>query len=250
MKANLALAGYYYAGKMDLVYPLTEESIRISEESGDIYSKAWAYTIHGASCYGKGLLTEAEKYLLMGGEYCEKINLISLHYFTKFNLGEIYFDTRDFSKSKQCYEKSSLLLDSIRIYLSWSNLGKVGLARSKVMNKEKDVNLESLYAHSRNNKMKVTEGWIQRYIGEILLHIDDQHLSEAEHWIQKALEADQRNRMMFHLGKDHALYADWFKKKGDIQGVKEQLTKAIDLFKECGADGSVTKTEQELASLT
>ena len=45
--------------------------------------------------------------------------------------------------------------------------------------------------------------------------MDDQNISEAEHWIQKAIEADQRNRMMFYLGKDHALYADWFKKKGD-----------------------------------
>ena len=77
----------------------------------------------------------------------------------------------------------------------------MGLARSKVMNKEKDVDLESLYAHSRNNKVKVIEGYIPRYIGEILLNIDDQHISEAEHWIQKAIEADQRNRMMFHLGK-------------------------------------------------
>ena len=49
---------------------------------------------------------------------------------------------------------------------------------------------------------------------------------------------------------DHAFYADWFKKKGDIQGTKEQLTKSIDIFKECGADGWVTRTQQELVSLT
>jgi len=74
---------------------------------------------------------------------------------------------------------------------------KVGSARSKVMNNEKDANLESLYVHLRNNKIKVLEGLIQRYIGEILLNIDDKHISEAEHWIQKAIETDQRNRMMF-----------------------------------------------------
>ncbi len=68
------------------------------------------------------------------------------------------------------------------------------------------MDLETLYVHSRNNKVKAAEGWTQRCIGEILLNIDDQHISEAEHWIQKAIEADQRNRMMFHLGKDYALY--------------------------------------------
>jgi len=115
------------------------------------------------------------------------------------------------------------------------------------MNKEKDVNLESLYAHSRNNKVKAAEGWVARCIGEILLNIDDQHLSEAEHWIQKAIEADQRNRMMFHLGKDYALYADFFKRKGDRLKAQENLGKAIEILKECGADGWVEKYEKVLA---
>ncbi len=130
-----------------------------------------------------------------------------------------------------------------------ANVGKVGLVRSKVLNKEKDMDLESLYVHSRSNKVRAFEGWVQRYIGEILLNIDDQHLSEAEHWVQKAIEADQRNRMMFHLGKDYALYADLFKRKGDRLKAKENLGKAIEIFQECGADGWVEKYEKELARL-
>ncbi|MDD1778392.1 MAG: hypothetical protein LUQ65_09525, partial [Candidatus Helarchaeota archaeon] len=111
-------------------------------------------------------------------------------------------------------------------------------------------NLESLYVHSRNNKIKVLEGWIQRYIGEILLNIDDKHISEAEHWIQKAIEADQRNRMMFHLGHDYTLYADLFIGKGDRLKAQENLDKAIEIFKECGADGWVEKAEKELATIS
>jgi len=60
---------------------------------------------------------------------------------------------------------------------------------------------------------------------------------------------DAMHGIPWYLGKDYALYADWFKKKGDIQGAKEQLTKAIDLFRECGADGWVTRTEKTLADL-
>ena len=56
--------------------------------------------------------------------------------------------------------------------------------------------------------------------------------------------------MRWQLAQDHAFYAEWFKKKGDRTGAREQLTKAIDIFRECGADGWVTRTEQELASLT
>jgi hypothetical protein len=53
----------------------------------------------------------------------------------------------------------------------------------------------------------------------------------------------------WNLARDQALYADWFKKRSDITKAKEQLTKAIDLFRECGAHGWVTKMEQKLASL-
>jgi tetratricopeptide (TPR) repeat protein len=98
-------------------------------------------------------------------------------------------------------------------------------------------------------RLSVPEGWIQRYIGEILLNIDDQYLSEAEHWIQKAIEANQRNRMMFHLGQDYALYADLFKRKGDRLKACENLGKAIEILKECGADGWVEKYEKVLAAL-
>jgi hypothetical protein len=107
-----------------------------------------------------------------------------------------------------------------------------------------------LYILSRNSKIKVNQGWIQRYIGEILLNIDDQHISEAEHWIQKAIGADQTNGMIFHLGRDYALYADLFKRKSDRLKARENLGKAIEILKECGADGWVEKAERELVALS
>lgn len=48
---------------------------------------------------------------------------------------------------------------------------------------------------------------------------------------------------------DYACYANWFKKRGDIQGAKEQFTRAIDFFRECGADGWVSRTEKTLAEI-
>ena len=249
-KSSLAYFSYYHHGKIDLQFKTSCEALRISEESGDIYSKAIARVSHGIACYGKGLQEEAENHLLKGIEFCEKINFHSWNGGARFHVAEIYFEMGDFKKSKEQYEKASWVLEQNRLFPSWTNLGKVGVARSKLMKKEKDVNLETLYAHLRDNKTRATEGWIQRYTGEILLNIDDQHISEAEHWIQKAIEADQRNRMMFHLGKDHALYADLFKRKGDRSKARETLGKAIEIFKECGADGWVEKYEKELATLS
>jgi tetratricopeptide (TPR) repeat protein len=202
------------------------------------------------SCFGKGLLEEAEKYFLKGLNFSERINLHSWNAIARIFLGRIYFETGDFPRSKEHYEKGSWILDHNRLWPSMANVGKVGLVRSKVLNKEKDMDLESLYVHSRNNKVRAFEGWIQRYIGEILLNIDDQHLSEAENWIQKAIEADRRNRMMFHLGKDYALYAELFKRKGNRDKTRDNLGRAREIFKECGADGWEEKYEKELALIS
>jgi len=248
-KSNLAYFSHWYHGKIDLQFKTSKEGLQIAEESGDIYSKAIAYSSHGTSCYGKGLLEEAEKYLLKGFEFCERISFSAWDAANQYQLGDTYFEMGYFQRSKEHFKKGIWAFERNRLWPSWVGWGKVALTRSKLMNKEKSVDLESLYTCSRNNKVKAAEGWIQRYIGEILLNIDDQHISEAEQWIQKAIETDQKNRMMFHLGKDYALYADLFKRKGDRLIAREDLGKAIDLFKECGADGWVTKYEKELASL-
>jgi tetratricopeptide (TPR) repeat protein len=250
LKSNLALLCYYFSGKVHLGFQISTEAVDIAEESGDIYSKAVAYVIHGILHLGKGFLEDAEKYILKGLEFCGMINLHFWDFAARFNLGETYFQMGDFSKSKEHYEKGSWVLEHNRMLPSWANLLKVGAARSNVMEKMRDVDLESLYAYSRNNKVKVIEGYILRYIGEILLNLDDQNISESEYWIQKAIEADQKNRMMFHLGKDYALYAELLNRKDDRLKARENLGKAIELFKGCGADGWVEKAEKELGTLS
>jgi tetratricopeptide (TPR) repeat protein len=250
MKSHLAYFSYYHHGKIDLQFKTTREALSIAEESGDIYSEGMSCVSHGISCFGRRKLEEAEKHLLKGLGFCERINFPSWIALAQFNLGETYIEMGNFPKSKEYYEKVIQILELNQLLPSWANLVKIGFARSKLMNKEEDVHLESLYALSRNNKIKVIEGWTPRYIGEILLNMNDQHLSEAEHWIQKAIEADQRNRMMFHLGKDYALHAELSKRKADRLKARENLGKAIDIFKECGADGWVVKAEKELATLS
>lgn len=98
--------------------------------------------------------------------------------------------------------------------------------------------------------LKVYEGLKARCIGEILLNLDDQHLSEAEDWIKKAIETNKKNDMKWCLANDYALYAELFKRKGDQSKAKENLTKAIEIFKQCGADGFLEKAEEELAALS
>jgi tetratricopeptide (TPR) repeat protein len=249
IKGNLARYCYFYPGKISLGFQSTAEALCAAEESGDIMSKGFVYCSHGISCYGRGLFEEAEKHLLKGIEFCEKLNEKGWNATAHIYLGETYFEMGDLPRSKNYYEKGGFLLEHMHLLPSFVGYTKIGAARSRVVNNEKNVDLESLYTYSRDNKIKATEGWISRGIGGILLNIDDRHMPEAEKWIQKAIEADQRNGMRFFLGTDYAFYAELLKRKRDLLRAHENLAKAIEILKECGADGWVSKYEKEMASI-
>jgi hypothetical protein len=55
--------------------------------------------------------------------------------------------------------------------------------------------------------------------------------------------------MMLHLGKNYALYAFLLNRKDNPSKAKENLRKAIEIFKKCGADGWVDKYRKELTQL-
>jgi tetratricopeptide (TPR) repeat protein len=164
-------------------------------------------------------------------------------------LGKFYFDTQEFEISKKHYKKAISLYRKGNLWPSWVNYWKALLLLAKMMNNEKDINLNEVFQYYKDNKLKLLEGLMQNCICEILLNIDNQHISEAEGWIKKAIEADNRNGTMWNLAQDFALYAELFKRKDDISKARENPGKAIDIFKECGADGWVEKYEKELAAL-
>jgi len=239
LKSNIAGWVYHYQGKVNLEYQTSHDAIHIAEESGDTFSIAFTYGGLSGSCYFKGFLKEAQEASLKATKLDEKIKFLYGNIGAHINLGDTYYEVGEYQKSKIHYSKAIRLLEDNRYHPSWKNLGKIGVVRSKVMNNERDIDLESVYRYEAENKVKLYGSTMQRYISEILLNIDDQHIAEAEEWINKAMETDQINGMMWHLGQDYALYAELFKRKGDKPKAKEKLNKAIEILKECGADGWV-----------
>jgi len=80
---------------------------------------------------------------------------------------------------------------------------------------------------------------MRKYIAEILLSLDGDHLKTTENWIHEAITADQKNGLKFYLGRDYVLAAEIYQRKGDPAKAKVNMNKAIKIFKECGADGWV-----------
>ena len=163
-------------------------------------------------------------------------------------LAEIYLSMGEYEASQKHCQKTVGIMQDNPESRSRINYNKLALLRANFM-MNTNIDLESMYALYDEIKFPVYKSIAQRYIGEILLVLDDNFLSEAEDWIKKGIEFDKRNGMMFYLARDYVLYSELFKRKDDLFQTRENLNKAIDIFKECGADGWVEKYEKELVSL-
>ena len=249
MKSNIGMV-YYWNGKIDLAYKVSNRAEKNAEESGDMYSKACSYTAHGISCYGKGYFQSAVKHLLKAVDFCVRVGNPLWDSISRFNLGDAYLELGEYRVSQSYNNEAVDLLESYDLMPSFSNLCKIASEKSKVRNNEKDIDLESVFQCHKENKYRMLDGWMARYVADILLNIDERHLSEAEHWIKKAIAADSNNDMRWHLGRDYALNAALHKRMGDMTKAKENLGKAIEILKECGADGWVEKYEKEKSAFT
>jgi tetratricopeptide (TPR) repeat protein len=249
MKTHLT-SEYHFYGKVNLGYKASEEALRIAMESGDIYSEFHAEYAFGQSCYYSGFFEEAEEHLLITSDLAERTNMFSIAGLSNYFLGETYFAMGEYKKSEKHYERAVTFYCMVRIFPSFVNLNKMLLAKAKVMRNEDDIDLREILKYHEETKMNLAEAWMESCVGSILLNIDDQHLSEAEDWINKAIETYQKYGMMWDLAQDYALYAELYKRKGDPSKARENLNKAINILKECGADGWVERYEKELASLS
>jgi tetratricopeptide (TPR) repeat protein len=248
MKSHQSFFQFFH-GQVELSYRTGIEALTIAEQSGDIFSRTCAHTYHGVSCYGRGALEQAIGSLSKGADLGERINHAAFLSVAHLFLAETCLEIGDHEVAKIHCREAVELIESGRFLPSWANVNRMGLEKAQALSGEKNVELERLRRHVQGSRVKLYKSWIRRYLGEILLIIDDQHFSEAQHWIEEAIEADRRNQMMFHLGRDYAVYADLFKRKGDKEKARQQLVRAIDIYKDCGADGWVTKAEEELPKL-
>ena len=249
-KSAIAL-NYFLQGKTVLALQVSQEALHAAE-GGDVVAKQLAYTSYGVISYYTGHFPEAEKYLLEALAYSEKAFQLGWAVTAAGYLGWTYYDMGDYDKAKKYHQQCVTLLEDTRILPSWLNCQKLCVINNEILKGEFDLDINRLgalvNAHEKC-RLAMAESFGSHCIAEIFLNIDNQHMSEAEAWIKRSIDFDVKHAIPWYLGKDYTLYADWFKKKGDMQGAKEQLTKAIDLFRKCEADGWVTRTENDLAAI-
>ena len=240
---------YTFMGMIARAYQISEEVLQMAGEIGGMFVEGMALTIHGSSCYYKGLFEDAEAHLLKGLDYCERTTQVVWGPWAPFSLGHMYFDIEKYEKSKNYYQRGLSILKPGKILPSLMKLHEVVLVRAKVLEGGRDVDLSELVRHYKANKFKIFQVWMAGYIGEIFLNIGEEYLSDAEEWIKKAIKNAENYSLKWFLARFYALYAGLFKRKGDQSNARENLSKAIDIFNDCGADGWVQKYENELAAI-
>ncbi len=90
---------------------MSHKALKMAIKSGDIYSKAVAYTLHGASLYFKGENEKAEEYLLKGVTLNSKIGFKFVRALAHFFLGHNYYQTGELHKAKVNYRQTVEILE-------------------------------------------------------------------------------------------------------------------------------------------
>jgi len=240
---------HFYPGNMNEAYRVAKDAIRNAEESGDTYSKAFAYPVLGISYYGKGWLKDAIKAFLKGVALCEKLNLSMWNAIARWIFAEVYFEAGEYQQSLHHYQVTVQLQKHGKAHASWMAVNKIGAEMAALRAGNKDIDMEVLNRYAAEGRYTWAKAWKTRFIAGILLNSDTHHFRKADNWIRKAIQAAEQNHMMWHLAKSRVLYAEFFKRKGDTLKAGKQLSRAIEIFRECGADGWVEKYEKELAAL-
>jgi class 3 adenylate cyclase/tetratricopeptide (TPR) repeat protein len=249
-KSVLSMWNYLHQGRIDLAITAIENSLRVAEKGGDIYAKGLAYSAYGYLSYVKGSFTEAENNLLKGFDLLEKTNQIIFCAWTAGCLGQYYLEKEQFENSKVYFQKAkSILSEKKNIGPSTINKFAVSIAKAKILNGEIDINFSDLFEFYQKNRINLFKGWIAKDIAEILLYSNMEYSTEVEEWIRKAIEADEQNRMRWHLACDYGFYANFFHLKSKHKNAKDNFLKAIAIYEECGADGWAEKYKKKLSEL-
>jgi class 3 adenylate cyclase/tetratricopeptide (TPR) repeat protein len=237
-----------WQGKIEQALNESSECLRIAEETGDLYYQTPASICCGVSSYVKGDFEKAEAYLLQALDFSERTGHYTNWMTACEHIFEVYISKRAYRKAASYFERMIAMLEPMNYRPSEIGLYRVGLAMAKVLDADRNIDIDELMAYRRNIKSSRMRNKCTRYLCDILLNIDAQQ-NRVENWIRRLIEMDKQNSFRFFLAQDHALYAEFYKRHGKRPKAEAHLGKVIDIFTECGASGWAAIYEEKFANL-
>nr|RPH48784.1 MAG: hypothetical protein EHM85_15990 [Desulfobacteraceae bacterium] len=249
VKGTMSTFALSFIGKIDAAYVISGEAVQAGEKCGDAHTKGMAYASHGCACFFKGDFEPAGHFLTDAIDLCSKSGQATWRCWAEFWLANTYYFTRCYKESIHFYDQSISTMREMGQAHSWTFYHKVSLERAILSDGGTTTPAFEPDTYRRENKFKLNEGIIESTIADILIKLDPRFIPEAEAAVQAAIAADERNQTKWYLGQDYAVYSEVCRIKGDMPLARAHLMKAIEIFRECGADGWVEKYEKELTLL-
>jgi tetratricopeptide (TPR) repeat protein len=250
VKGTISAFGLSYQGEINLARKVSDEVLLLAEDCGDAHTKGMAYATHGSVCFHQGDFDRAERFLTEAIDFCLKSGHNIWMAWAMGWLARTYFQIQRYEEAQNFHRECISILNAESFWPSWVGAHEVFLERARVLASRKSVQPSHLAEYYQRNRIKANEGSIASAIAETLMNKEANHLPEAENWLKEAISADKKNGTRWSLGRDYALCAEVDRHKEDEKKARGGLLKAIQIFKECGADGWVRKYEEELASLS
>lgn len=229
-----------------------QSSIRYLEEAQAVFllGSTWA----GLGC-SNNLLGEfetarnqIEKALKIDMDIGMPISL-SMYYWM---LSMVQFDLGDLKKAKNSAEKGLELAQKYkqRHHEGFSNI-MMGKAQAKANISQsaevKELILEGIQILEKlEMRVWFSQGYL--FLGE--LYTDIGQKEKAQIYLKKAETEFKDMDMDYWLGRTNAAYAELHKREGEAPKTADLLNKAIEIMRECGANGWVEKYEKELAVIS
>jgi class 3 adenylate cyclase/tetratricopeptide (TPR) repeat protein len=240
-KAHLAWGGYVSNKDTQTGVQITSEAVKLMQNTQSGYYEGWIYTFQGWCNYIYGSFELSEEILLKAIQSCKQANLLSIRAIANYIIGLIAYHGNQYATSKEYLKEAITLFDKAGVWPSYKDDCEIALNRLMIMNDEKELNLDRLEFLCRRNKVNLLEGTKARRISDILIKMGNCHINEAESWIAKAVEADQRYETIWSLGRDYMTWGKLHSIKEDKKESKSCYDKAIEIMLVCGANGWIDK---------
>ncbi len=249
--AKSAMTAYamLFTGRTDDACNLSQDALQSAELCADAHTKGIAYGAYGAACFFKGDFDKAHQFLSDSIDFCLKANHLALMGWVELWLAYIHFYSQRYKMAILFFKRALATWNNTNHFQPWMPYLKISLERAVISDGGFPATDFDPTICRQENKIKMVAGIIDATIADILINIDHEYVPKAETLVQSAIAADQRNQTTWCLGQDYAVYAEVCRAKGDQAGVKDNLCRAVDIFRECGADGWADFYEIRLRTL-
>ena len=249
-KAAMTAYACLFTGRVEDACNLSKDALHAAEDCADAHTKGIAYGAHGAACFFKGDFDKAQRYLSESVDFCLKANHLALMGWVELWLAHIHYYSQRYTMAILFYKRAVATWTNTNQLQQWLPYLKISLERAIILDGGYPAAEFDPIIYQQKNKNKMAAGIIDATIADILINIDHAYIPKAESLVQSAIAADQHNNTRWCLGQDYAVYAEVCRARGDLLGVTDNISKAVDIFRQCGADGWVDFYENRLATLS